>query len=89
VDNGLVKGWRSDTQDLIQIIFDAVDDQFRAASFVEDAGDDTVEHPVSAAAQADSLADQRKRELPRDGLRSKPGISMTLTVWPWSIEHRD
>ncbi len=67
----LVEYGRSYAEDLVQIIFDAVDHQFGSAGFSDNAGDDAVKHSVGAAAQAHGLADESQGHVAWNGLRRK------------------
>ena len=73
----LVKDWRSNTEDLIQIVFDAIDHQFGAACFSNDTGHHAMKNTVCTATQAHCLADQCEGQVAGNCLVSKRRITRT------------
>ena len=71
--DGLVKTGRGNTQDLVQIILDSIDDEFGPAATVGHSGDDAMGNDVLTAAHAHRATNQRQRQVVRQGLIPKPG----------------
>ena len=81
----LVESGRSDSQDLVEVVFSTVNNELFHACIIEDARDDPVRDFFGAGQDVDGLTDQCAGNVMPDGNQLRTGI---VTEGMWRVSHK-